>query len=367
MKKILGVLLVILMLFAFVACDTGNSSNGGNNGGVTGDTTIDASDLDFDIEVSALPEVTGTDPFANVKTLYGESYVYEYYEYYKVDSENKILTYYSRDTDENGDILDTFSPIYDFSYSYNETENTFSIVIKNLINGDEKIPITNTSRVKEVFAEEINKEIEAGKKIYDDMEEDALEVFADGSEVEKENIKIYFAELCEQCGLNYSEDDITSENIGAILDECYTIQVVEMIEMSTNYISLMIDDLCSVKQYRIINLEQTTEDEIYVIEAKGIYDESKKWYEQKVGYFFGFYDSGHIAIMPLFSNVNINDKSYEITEITDSKIICVAEDDKENKLELTYTKEGSGENTVISVDCGDSEVQLTWNTSDFLD
>ena len=88
MKKILGVLLVILMLFAFVACDTGNSSNGG----VTGDTTIDASDLDFDIEVSALPEVTGTDPFANVKTLYGESYVYEYYEYYKVDSENKIFT-----------------------------------------------------------------------------------------------------------------------------------------------------------------------------------------------------------------------------------------------------------------------------------
>lgn len=366
MKKILVVLLGILMTFAFIACDTGNGAGGnGNNNSSSINGELSADDLEFDIEVSVLPEASGSDPFANVKKLYGESYNYEdYNEYYEVDSENKILTYYSRDTDENGS-LDSFSPIYDFSYSYNGVENTFSFVVKNLINGDEIIPITNTSRVKEVFVEEINKEIEYGKKYYDEIKQNALKVFANGSDAEKEYIKIYVAVLCDQCGLDYSEDDITSENIVAILDKCYAMEVAEMIEKYTNSFPLMIDDLCSLNQYKIVTLESTTEEGIYVIEADGIYDESKKWYEQSRGYFQGYWDDNFIAIFVFESYVYIDNMDYVITEITDNKIICVDEEGKEK--ELTYTKTGSSENTIITVDCGDFEVQLTWHSEAFLD
>ena len=80
MKKILVVLLGILMTFAFIACDTGNGAGGnGNNNSSSINGELSADDLEFDIEVSVLPEASGSDPFANVKKLYGESYNYEDY------------------------------------------------------------------------------------------------------------------------------------------------------------------------------------------------------------------------------------------------------------------------------------------------
>lgn len=98
----------------------------------------------------------------------------------------------------------------------------------------------------------------------------------------------------------------------------------------------------------------------------------KKWYEQTTGYFFGYNDEitegvFEISVSLLWSELDSKGEvGYLIVSISDDKIICV--DAEGNLVELSYTKTGEGENTVITVDMGDGQtIDLAWEPGDFLD
>lgn len=383
MKKILVVLLGILMTFAFIACDTGNGAggNGNNNSSsINGELSVD--DLEFDGTVENLPESTGTDPFVGITKLYGPEYEFDpdyCMKYYEVDSEAKVLTYYSRDYDEETDEdLDTFSPIYEYSYSYNETENTFSIVVKNLINGDEKIAITDTDAIKKFFIETIDAQLENVlapiKEYCEQLKEEAIAGLQD--EESKEDVQQDISVIGAMVGLNYKPSDITADNVCTIIDEYYdkmsSSMCKEIIAQATESFPIMMENLCSLSTYKISSIGKPNADGISIIEATGLYNNSKKWYEQTTGYFFGYNDEitegvFEISVSLLWSELDSKGEvGYLIVSISDDKIICV--DAEGNLVELSYTKTGEGENTVITVDMGDGQtIDLAWEPGDFLD
>ena len=262
MKKILVGFLVIFIFFTFVACNTGNGPN-----------------VEF------------------IK-LYGPSYkIGDVFEYYEVDSKAKILTYYLRDLSEG----DGFSPMYDYSYTYNETEKTFSIKYVYLINEEGKrISIEDEEKVKEFLSEK-------------------YKTFPDSD--------------------NISEEE---------------------------YIESWIESFKISNHYKILNLEENLESRAYIIEAIGMYDDSKEWNDQLFGSFAGGANEDYITISKILSSAKIDDVEYEITSISENKITCVNSTNNEEKLELSYTKTGSKEEAVITVIYNDNNIELKWFADPFM-
>ena len=111
--------------------------------------------------------------------------------------------------------------------------------------------------------------------------------------------------------------------------------------------SVAVNRVHEIYNYKIdiTNINGTQADFDY----EGIYDESKKWYEQTSIYFYGHHEVNHMTVVISCQNKFIDD--YEVYSIDDSSIKTFYYDENNIKQYKTYsyTKTGSGYDTVISI------------------
>ena len=145
-------------------------------------------------------------------------------------------------------------------------------------------------------------------------------------------------------GTSFTKDNYNKEKFDWIFDQIVSASKFE--DLSLFYRQIF-NRVLAIYNYKIdiTNINGTQADFTY----EGIYDESKKWYEQTSIYFYGPYVVNHMTVVISLQNKFID--YYEVYSIDDSSIKTFYYDENNIKQYKTfnYTKTGSGRDTVISI------------------
>lgn len=145
-------------------------------------------------------------------------------------------------------------------------------------------------------------------------------------------------------GTSFTKDNYNKEKFDWIFDQIVSTSKFE--DLSFFYRQLF-NIVLAIYNYKIdiTNINGTQADFVF----EGIYDESKKWYEQTSIYFYGSHEVNHMTVVISLQTNFIDD--YEVYSIDDSSIKTFYYDENNIKQYKTfnYTKTGSGRDTVISM------------------
>ena len=312
MKKIYGAFLAILMLGCFVGCNN-NPSDDSLLGEITYKKPI-------------LPESVGKDPFEGLTEL-----VTDFNEKFLVNTELKTITSFDR----RGDI------IAEYEYSYNNTDNgvILSVIVSKIAIGEEFVSAEDYATSMENFRKDLIKE-----RITEDF--DYYDEYYGSEYWNESNWQERIDSTNFEYGTSFTKDNYNKGNFDWIFDQIISTPKTKNI---FDIYSLAVNRVHEIYNYKIdiTNINGTQADFDY----EGIYDESKKWYEQTSVYFYGYHElnDDHINVVVMFYYSFIG--GYHIYSIDDSSIKTFYYDENNIKQYKTfnYTKTGSGYDTVISI------------------
>ena len=312
MKKIYGAFLAILMLGCFVGCNN-NPSDDSLLGEITYKKPI-------------LPESVGKDPFEGLTEL-----VTDFNEKFLVNTELKTITSFDR----RGDI------IAEYEYSYNNTDNgvILSVIVSKIAIGEEFVSAEDYATSMENFRKDLIKE-----RITEDF--DYYDEYYGSEYWNESNWQERIDSTNFEYGTSFTKDNYNKGNFDWIFDQIISTPKTKNI---FDIYSLAVNRVHEIYNYKIdiTNINGTQADFDY----EGIYDESKKWYEQTSVYFYGYHElnDDHINVVVMFYYSFIG--GYHIYSIDDSSIKTFYYDENNIKQYKTfnYTKTGSGCDTVISI------------------
>lgn len=312
MKKIYGAFLAVLMLGCFVGCNN-NPSDDSLLGEITYKKPI-------------LPESVGKDPFEGLTEL-----VTDFNEKFLVNTELKTITSFDR----RGDI------IAEYEYSYNNTDNgvILSVIVSKIAIGEEFVSAEDYATSMENFRKDLIKE-----RITEDF--DYYDEYYGSEYWNESNWQERIDSTNFEYGTSFTKDNYNKGNFDWIFDQIISTPKTKNI---FDIYSLAVNRVHEIYNYKIdiTNINGTQADFDY----EGIYDESKKWYEQTSVYFYGYHElnDDHINVVVMFYYSFIG--GYHIYSIDDSSIKTFYYDENNIKQYKTfnYTKTGSGCDTVISI------------------
>lgn len=319
MKKIYGAFLAILMLGCFVGCNNNPSDDSSSkDDSLFGEITYTK---------PILPESVGKDPFEGLTELVTDSN-----EKFLVNTELKTIS----SCDSEGNIA------IEYEYSYKNTDDgvILSVVISKIrINGElvlaENCGIGLENMLKDVIKEHITDDFDYYDEYYGSE-------YWDESKWQERIDSTNF-----EYGTSFTKDNYNKEKFDWIFDQI--ISTPKTKENIFDTYSLAVNRVHEIYNYKIdiTNINGTQADFDY----EGIYDESKKWYEQTSVYFYGYHElnDDHINVVVMFYYGFIDD--YRVYSIDDSSIKTFYYDENNIKQYKTfnYTKTGSGCDTVISI------------------
>ena len=319
MKKIYGAFLAILMLGCFIGCNNNPSDDSSSkDDSLFGEITYTK---------PILPESVGKDPFEGLTELVTDSN-----EKFLVNTELKTIS----SCDSEGNIA------MEYEYSYKNTDDgvILSVVISKIrINGEfvlaENCGIGLENMLKDVIKEHITDDFDYYDEYYGSE-------YWDESKWQERIDSTNF-----EYGTSFTKDNYNKGNFDWIFDQI--ISTPKTKENIFDTYSLAVNRVHEIYNYKIdiTNINGTQADFDY----EGIYDESKKWYEQTSVYFYGYHElnDDHINVVVMFYYGFIDD--YRVYSIDDSSIKTFYYDENNIKQYKTfnYTKTGSGCDTVISI------------------
>ena len=318
MKKIYGAFLAVLMLGCFVGCNNNPSDDSSSkDDSLLGEITYTK---------PILPESVGKDPFEGLTEL-----VTDFNEKFLVNTELKTIT----DFDDEGNI----STEYEYSYKNTDDGVILSVVISKIKINDELVLAENygiglENMLKDVIKEHITDDFDYYDEYY-------------GSEYWNEsNWQERIDNTNFKYGTSFTKDNYNKEKFDWIFDQIVSTSKFE--DLSFFY-RQRFNIVLAIYNYKIdiTNINGTQADFVF----EGIYDESKKWYEQTSVYFYGYHElnDDHINVVVMFYYSFIG--GYHIYSIDDSSIKTFYYDENNIKQYKTfnYTKTGSGCDTVISI------------------
>ena len=316
MKKIYGAFLAILMLGCFVGCNNNPSDDSSSkDDSLLGEITYTK---------PTLPESVGKDPFEGLTEL-----VTDFSEKVLVNTELKTITNF----DDEGNI----STEYEYSYKNTDDGVILSVVISKIKINDELVLAENygiglENMLKDVIKEHITDDFDYYDEYY-------------GSEYWNEsNWQERIDNTNFKYGTSFTKDNYNKEKFDWIFDQIVSTSKFE--DLSFFYRQLF-NIVLAIYNYKIdiTNINGTQADFVF----EGIYDESKKWYEQTSIYFYGSHEVNHMTVVISLQTNFIDD--YEVYSIDDSSIKTFYYDENNIKQYKTfnYTKTGSGRDTVISM------------------
>ena len=319
MKKIYGAFLAILMLGCFVGCNNNPSDDSSSkDDSLLGEITYTK---------PILPESVGKDPFEGLTELVK-------------DSNKKFLVNTELKTISSCDSEGKISEEYEYSYKNTDDGVILSVVISKIrINGElvlaENCGIGLENMLKDVIKGHITDDFDYYDEYY-------------GSEYWNEsNWQERIDSTNFEYGTSFTKDNYNKGNFDWIFDQI--ISTPKTKENIFDTYSFTVNRVHEIYNYKIdiTNINGTQADFDY----EGIYDESKKWYEQTSVYFYGYHElnDDHINVVVMFYDSFIDD--YRVYSIDDSSIKTFYYDENNIKQYKTfnYTKTGSGRDTVISI------------------
>ena len=316
MKKIYGAFLAVLMLGCFVGCNNNPSDDSSSkDDSLFGEITYTK---------PTLPESVGKDPFEGLTELVTDSN-----EKFLVNTELKTIS----SCDSEGNI----STEYEYSYKNTDDGVILSVVISKIrINGElvlaENCGIGLENMLKDVIKEHITDDFDYYDEYYGSE-------YWDESKWQERIDSTNF-----EYGTSFTKDNYNKEKFDWIFDQIVSASKFE--DLSFFYRQIF-NRVLAIYNYKIdiTNINGTQADFTY----EGIYDESKKWYEQTSIYFYGPYVVNHMTVVISLQNKFID--GYEVYSIDDSSIKTFYYDENNIKQYKTfnYTKTGSGRDTVISI------------------
>ena len=316
MKKIYGAFLAVLMLGCFVGCNNNPSDDSSSkDDSLFGEITYTK---------PTLPESLGKDPFEGLTELV-------------TDSNKKFLVNTELKTISSCDSEGNISTEYEYSYKNTDDGVILSVVISKIKINDELVLAENygiglENMLKDVIKEHITDDFDYYDEYY-------------GSEYWNEsNWQERIDNTNFKYGTSFTKDNYNKEKFDWIFDQIVSTSKFE--DLSFFYRQLF-NIVLAIYNYKIdiTNINGTQADFVF----EGIYDESKKWYEQTSIYFYGSHEVNHMTVVISLQTNFIDD--YEVYSIDDSSIKTFYYDENNIKQYKTfnYTKTGSGRDTVISM------------------
>ena len=320
MKKIYGAFLAILMLGCFVGCNYNPSDDSSSkDDSLLGEITYTK---------PTLPESVGKDPFEGLTELVNDSN-----EKFLVNTELKTIS----NCDSEGNIF------IEYEYSYKNTDDgvILSVIVSKIAIGEEFVSAEDYATSMENFQKDLIKECIT--EDFDYYDEYYGSEYWDESKWQERIDSTNF-----EYGTSFTKDNYNKEKFDWIFDQIVSTSKFE--DLSLFYRQLF-NRVLAIYNYKIdiTNINGTQADFTY----EGIYDESKKWYEQTSIYFYGHHEVNHevkhMTVVISCQNKFIDD--YEVYSIDDSSIKTFYYDENNIKQYKTfnYTKTGSGCDTVISI------------------
>ena len=316
MKKIYGAFLAILVLGCFVGCNNNPSDDSSSkDDSLLGEITYTK---------PILPESVGKDPFEGLTEL-----VTDFNEKFLVNTELKTIS----SCDSEGNI----STEYEYSYKNTDDGVILSVVISKIKNDDELVLAENWGIVLENMLKDVIKE-----HITDDF--DYYDEYYGSEYWNESNWQERIDNTNFEYGTSFTKDNYNKEKFDWIFDQIVSTSKFE--DLSFFYRQFF-NRVLAIYNYKIdiTNINGTQAD----FACEGIYDESKKWYEQTSVWFYGPHKVYHVTVVIDLQTKFIDD--YEVYSIDDSSIKTFYYDENNIKQYKTfnYTKTGSGYDTVISI------------------
>ena len=330
MKKICGAFLAILMLGCFIGC----------NNNPSGDFSSKDDSLLGEITYTKpiLPESVGKDPFEGLTELVK-------------DSNKKFLVNTELKTISSCDSEGNISTEYEYSYKNTDDGVILSVVISKESMDNELVPvedIVNNYANTELFLENY-------VKGYITYTFDNYNEYFDNEDF----LSDYWPKMIEDVnldfGTSFTKDSFTCENYDWIVEQCINPRAKEFVLLRAhnhvNHFSLIYN-----YKINITNTNGTQADFAY----EGIYDESKKWYDQSSVF---FYDEDWIVV--IYPGVRYINKDIVIS-IDDSSIKTCYNDENNIKQYKTYSyiKTGSGYDSVIYITIDGTVVDVKPHSTD---
>ena len=330
MKKIYGAFLAILMLGCFIGCNNNPSDDSSSkDDSLFGEITYTK---------PTLPESVGKDPFEGLTELVK-------------DSNKKFLVNTELKTISRCDSEGNISTEYEYSYKNTDDGVILSVVISKESMDNELVPvedIVNNYANTELFLENY-------VKGYITYTFDNYNEYFDNEDF----LSDYWPKMIEDVnldfGTSFTKDSFTCENYDWIVEQCINPRAKEFVLLRAhnhvNHFSLIYN-----YKINITNTNGTQADFAY----EGIYDESKKWYDQSSVF---FYDEDWIVV--IYPGVRYINKDIVIS-IDDSSIKTFYYDENNIKQYKTYsyTKTGSGYDSVIYITIDGTVVDVKPHSTD---
>lgn len=350
MKRFLSILLALLMIMCFVGCKdvTPETNLDDDTPTDTTPTTPSVPDSVDEEEViiytPELPKSEGTDPFLGLTELKIDEL-----NSININSENKTMTAYRYFDDD-----DPYFVEYNYSYKIVDEKINVYLVIAKVLDREsrELLPIQDYYyRIKTNTEEFCRLDLLDSFSYYE-------EYF--GSEEWDDKIngwnKVY--------GTNFTEEEFIPENFDEILRKTLNADVLKN--------GILENQLDVKKQAEVVRHFNFILSDIDFEESKakakieGIYDESKKWYEQPNGSFKGEISNfdGQLSYSLSFLSTYIDKVyTYYTVKSVDDKTITTTYwvGNEKNIQSFDYTITGTGKDAIVSVTIEDDiKLELTW-------
>lgn len=320
MKKIYGAFLAILMLGCFVGCNNNPSDDSSSkDDSLFGEITYTK---------PILPESVGKDLFEGLTELV-------------TDSNKKFLVNTELKTISSCDSEGNISTEYEYSYKNTDDGVILSVATLKKKIYEDLLPVEdifNTWGKPGFYMEEFIKSV-----VTDDF--DYYDEYYGSESWDESKWQERIDSLNSNYGTSFTKDNYNREKFDWIINQCMSSPIVKELSLVASH--MFLDPLSAIYNYKIdiTNINGTQADFTY----EGIYDESKKWYEQTSIYFYGPYAVNHMTVVISLQNKFID--GYEVYSIDDSSIKTFYYDENNIKQYKTfnYTKTGSGRDTVISI------------------
>lgn len=375
MKKLITIFLAFLMVILFIGCknDLANSSSEediDDNQTVVDKPTDDSQEPDIDneepvIETPVLPESKGDDPFEAYTEL---KYVNSDFEKILVNTENKtMITACTED-----DVWTNYSE-FNYSYEVNNDDIIISVVKTKMLDADNNlVPLqTFINNINTYYEKSIELLLSMFFDLYDKNNGDAS-----FEEVWLNYIKYFNNEF----STSFTVENFKRENIDSLVKEALATEKVKI--AIAEHESTIKKESEAIMKFKV-NI-QGNEGTTALIKIEGLYDDSKKWYEQTSGIFKGLYDgggdilidgeisfpSGYIHCEIYSYDWDLEDSvtfitNYSVTSVDESQIQASYYDDNNEfkTINFDYTTQGTGKDTIVKMNYQyDAVLELKWKS-----
>lgn len=349
MKRILSILLALLMIMCFVGCKEPETDfNDVTTPATKPETTPsepDSVDDELTLSIPELPKSEGTDPFLGLTRLVINQP--NNYDYIEVDSENKTMIY--GDYGDDGDYLIK----YNYSYKIIDEKINVFLVLAGQSGEDDIIYSVQDifNKVKTGKEADCKEHLESNLDYYDE------EFGSDEFEEEWISRVNYWN---EEYGTNFTTEEYSRANYERILNTSLN---TDLVKNEIRNRQLKVKRRAEVVRHFVFELSDVgfEESKAKVI-LEGVFDDSKKWYEQPNGSFYGKIDSNNYGEFSIVRcRLRTATKDYFVDYVDDTKIYVYFED---LSYTLNYTITGTGKDAVIEID--GVSFNLIWKPADNL-